>query len=447
MSINSSYTAWYISTFGYESPQKADQADINGTRYWQIGVSVPIPNPHFRYPKKASYNIITDSTTGQVSVRIQFASASLRSLFENLMQENLYGLVSNNSTRQGEIVQLSGDFTEQSSYSIDIKFRNGLENAYTGNNSLLNIFFAKMAEKWECDSEELVPVNLRKVFPVEIENMIGSPFAQRLHMDSTSFISGKTQKFFTVIPNLQNYVPITEDKFKQTKQNYRYRIGARYCIKYNPQPAGDSTSYGLIRIVLPGCTSQNKVLLNYIEGTNELFYLFNSSSFNDWDTYPNIVDSTEKKKVVIQFTGDSTGRDLYFSIEDIYLEHSAGVETTLGCLLLTRVPNRDSIQMDNETFEENIQLSNADRFPYFPFGNPNRSGKLRLSCTFENSNMDTYYKLKILESFQSDGFNINLHTHLKEHPEVLIGRMKIGPYSKGIFDLNKVSFAFEFMEV
>mgnify|MGYP001561035538 CR=1 FL=1 len=453
MGLISAYIAWYTTTFNYSTPQPADIDDPTFHRLWQLGVNVPIPNFHFTYPKKIVKTVFKNITaSSSTNFAIQFDSALERDKFKNLIVENLFVLITNNSTKVGEIQQLAGTYANDATnygLDIDIKTADDFVNSYTGGSTTVEFYTPQIAESWDVDHNLLVPKGLYKGYPVDFEDIDGKLFAQRLNISAGNY--NATEKIFeTSIPNLQEFVPTIAPNLN----DIYYRVGLRYYLKFSSNPTLVTESkVGAVTVKLPGCATTRKMLLNYATGLADRYYLFNSSAFTDWKTYDEIKASASYKKLQISMVntpliiGDSV--DLH--LDDIYLEHSGGAEfaadSPLGCLLMTYAPNREGLTMGADFVEEYNTLANGDKYPNHPFGNPNRSKKHRISCVFEDAPLDIYQKLKILEMWQHNGYNLNLHTHLPEMPEVLTGRMKLGDATKGIFDFKRVSFEFSFMEV
>jgi hypothetical protein len=443
MATNAAFLAWYVNTFTYSQPRPASEPDTRFWRLWQMGVNVPIANPHFTYEKKIIHPIQGINLVGTSVIHTLFDTATEMEQFLNLVKTRMYGLVSNDITKIGEIVRINSALVmSEEDNAIDILLDDSLINSYASGSSTLEFFTPQIAEKWDVDSEYLVPMGLVKGFPSDLLDIDGKLQAQQLFLASSSF-NATEKKFSSEIPNLQEYACSSNGLY--------YRIGLRYHISYNTLPASAAPSdAGTIMVKLPGCSAENKILLNYLSGAiYNKYFLYNSyPAFSDWMSFSDITDTAAYRKVEISFTGlASPVSDINFGVDDIYLEHSAGFESSLGCLLMTYAPNRDSLSIGADSNEETIQVSNSDKYPFFPLGNPNKSKKYSISCTFEDSNMDTYQKLRILETWQNNGFNLNLHTHLPELPEVLIGRMKLGAVKKGVFDFTRVSFDFEFTEV
>jgi len=442
MGVNAQYSAWYVNTFNYNIPQPADSPDRRFFRLWQMAVAVPIPNFHFTYPKKQNQAIIADATSGDAFILVGFTNANDRIQFKNLLASKNYALVSNTITKTSEGVRLSGDtedINDSTNYNLRLYIEDVLQYSYTANNAIIEFYTSKLAEKWSLDNKGLLPLGIRKGLPIELTDIDGKLFAQQLRLTAAEF-NLTEKKFYTEIPNLQEYA--------YANSGYTYRIGCRYYLAYTTAVPDSMALGGEIYVKLPGTNSPNKILLNYLNGTFNKYYLFNSIAFNDWKSYDLIKIIEANRRLEVSFVGFNTPTyDLDFGLDDIYLEHSAGFENILGALLLTMAPDRDSLDIGSDQTEESIKLANADRFPYFPYGNPNRTKKYSIGCTFTNSNMDTYEKLKILEMWQNDGFNLNLHTHMSELPEVLTGRMTLGHAKKGVFDFKKISFDFYFEEV
>ena len=458
MSTNSYYKNWYLNTFNYTLPRPADENASGRYRLWQIAVNIPIPNFHFTYPQKVIRQLIADSSAGADGVYVGFTDTTARDTFVNLINVKGYGLVTNTSTKIGEIVQLSGSYSFPGALSgqngVKVDFYEALNNSYTGGQGSFEFFTDKIAEKWKSTHPKLYPKGLKKKIPIEMYDMDGKFFAQQLAIDSSNF-NALPKSFSCELPNLHQFA--NNYDLQTGVIPIYYRLGLRYYIKYsgNPADASDAT-VGTIYARLNGTDNPNKIKLNYVGGTTNKYFVHNSyPAFNDWKSFTNIRDSSTYKELEIRFTGvNSPIRSLEFGLDDVYLEHSGGVEDStdlggscLGCLLLTNAPNRDSISMSEIKYEEEMVLSNGDKYSYFPMGSPNSNRKYRIACTFENSTMDTWRKLKIIETWQDAGYNINLHTHMPELPEVLTGRMKIGESRKDIFDFRRVSFSFEFEEV
>jgi len=445
MGTNAAYVAWYVNTYGYTAPRAANLVDPKFHRLWQMAVSVPIPNFHFTYPKKQI--LTTSANCGAASadpkaIKFTFGTVTDRSNFINTLQKGVYGLVANSITKAGEVVRLTGNSTA-SGYDVTITVMENMTANYTSGNATFEFYTPKLADNWAISHSALHPMGLRKSYPTELVNFDGKPFAQQLKLNDGSF--DDTQKLFsTTVPNLQEYA--------SSGNGLYYRIGCRYYIAYlgNIPASIDEATAGTIALYVMGCNTSKKMLLNYLNGDFGRYFLFNSyPGFTDWKSFEAIRDTMTNRNIIVEFINESGGERMGvdFGLDDIYLEHSAGFETDLGALLLTMAPDRDSLQITSQVVEEYITLANGDKFAYQPFGNPNRSRKYAIGCTFNNSNMDTYRKLKILESWQNDGYNLNLHTHMPELPEVLTGRMTLGTQSKGNWDFERVSFEFYFEEV
>jgi len=446
MATNAAYVAWYVSTFDYAHATPARIEDSRYWRSWQLGVNVPIPNPHFTWEKKVTMIGTNTQNSGASHIILNLGSTELRDRFKNLLTVQGYGVISNNATKIGEIVRIN-TWSNENSTTARIVFDRALEHTYTAPNYTIEFFSDRIASGWDVNDSLLVPRGLAKSYPVDLEDVDGKLQGQQLYIGSGNF-TGTQKEFTTNIPNIQEYA-------KQGNGLY-YRVGARYHIKYYPLPASiGSADAGYISVKILGCDTPEKIILNYITGAedNKYFIFHSYPAFSDWKTYNTLLDSTTYNRLYIAFVGGTaplSNLEINFGIDDIYLEHSAGFETTqdkLGTLLMTYAPNRESLSMNADSLEEVVQVSNADKYPFFPLGNPNKSKKYSIGCTFEDSNMDTYRKLQILQTWQDNGFNLNLHTHMPELPEVLTGRMKLGNLRKNVWAFTRVSFDFEFTEV
>lgn len=426
----SDYINFYKSTFNYSNPNPVGKIGTGFYRTWEIGVSVPVPNPHFNYQKKLRYAINTN-TLGAGYIGIGAGSTEAATKIANIIKAG-WSRLSKADGSLSEIVEILQASVNVAEVVIDWKV--APTNSFVPGD-IFEYYSPVNADQWASESSLLVPATMLKEYPADLGDIDGKLYAQQLQIVSTNYNS-TVRLFQAALPT---------DIHRYLNSSYNYRIGARYKMGWG----SDTTSRGEVSIKVTTNTVPKKLILNYFPTQYaDKFWLHNSDKFTDFLAEATIRASAQYMQIAVTNADATASVGTYkFSFEDIYWEHSAGVESLMGCLLLPNAPLRDSLSIDVLEGEfEDLIVSNNNRYPYFPRGNPNITRKHKISGTFDSVTNSQYQKLKIMERFQNDGFLINIHPHLSEVGQHLTGTLRIGAKRKNIFDMSRVSFDFEFVE-
>lgn len=451
MSSEAAWLAWYQATFDYAHPNPVGKgAGTPYYRYWEIGVAVPINNAHFCYPKKIRETILSSVAIGANTFTIRKDTTANATILKNYLTNLGIGQLFKADQSDNESFEIAS--ITQSTTDLIFVIYGTFTKAFSANDVFI-CYSSTMIDNWDVKNSLIVPTSLVKGFPVNYNDIDGKIRAQQLSIILSDITSDK--KYFET--------SLTTDIYRFIKSNYTYRIGARYYIGWRSSndDAGKvtlSTYNGAtfdISLDSNVYTSEEMINLSYwfdnsAIDTSELkhkYYVFNKVISNTIDS-TNIRDGARKLKLGIKLTGSSilVNNHVIIGLEDIYWEHSGGVESSLGCVLLPNAPNRDSIKIGY--IEEDLIIdrgSNNDGFLSFPRGNPNTNRKYTLTCTFTDVPLGIFNKLKIMEMFQNDGYLINIHPHFNELPQVLTGYLKITNVRKNgtMFGLTTFDLYFE----
>jgi hypothetical protein len=454
MSIESNFIDWYLATFSYSTPMPVGSgAGTPYFRFWEIAVNVPVPNAHFSYPKKIRESISSNISIGGSTFTITKDSTADATILKNYLAGLGFGQIFKADESDSEKFEIASVTSTDAVVTITI------QGTFTKTFSSADIFIcvsSVMVESWDIKSNLITPTSLVKGFPIDLNNIDGKIRAQQLSIPAQSLDTSK----------IYMECNLNDDIYRYLKSSYSYRIGARYYIAFRSSNSDGgvytssdySTMQPIISLDSDVYTSEQMINLAYwfnvssIDTSNSKhkYYNFNAKISNTLVDSTNLRDGARLLKLGLKATSanPSLTNHLIIGLEDIYWEHSGGVESTLGCILLPNAPDRNSINIGCVEEELNIdRAANNDGFLSFTRGNPNANRKYTLACNFNDVPLAIYNKLKIIETFQNDGFLINLHTHLNEFPQVLTGYMTIKNIKKSNPLFGLVSFEFYFEEV
>lgn len=445
---------WYLATFDYTHPNPVGRgAGTPYYRYWEIAVAVPVPNARLNRPKKVRKAIasFTANSGGEGIITITEGSAVLATILKNELAGLGFGRLHKADETDNETFEIKS--VTSSTITVTIKTQAPFTKTFVAG-AICTITSTTMANEWTVTDSLVTPTSLIKGFPINYNDIDGSINGQQLSIVLSDIDESNKYIETTLSPDIYRFI----------KSGYKYRIGARYYIGWRSNNSDGSTlsqaayNNAIFDISLNSnvYTSEEMINLSYWFDNSAIdssslkhkYYVFNSVISNTIVDSTSLRDGLRKLRIGIKGTGTIPfiNNHIIIGFENIYWEHSGGVESSLGCVLLPNAPTRESVNIGWIEEEFNIdRMANNDGVLSFTKGNPNVNRKYRISCTFIDVPMSALNKLKIIEMFQNDGYLINLHTHFNELPQVLTGYLKISNIKKTgvLFALTTFDFVFE----
>lgn len=464
----SDFVTWY-------SNNVAIKGSANGTclanytspyfKYWELGVGLPIKNSRFAVKKRIRKLLSANVIVGATSFKFTEGSNLLALIARNEIAETFSSRascllrISKADWSYSEIIELhSSTPTSVSGSEVTVNLMTGttFANAFS-TNDIMEFVSPLIADGWNAFHHCLQPMGLLKAFPLDFNNLIGDMIAQRVVVTgaglNTYCYGGSTYQYF------ETSYPTDIDRwtsYDKVAVPYYYRFGAAWRLSVLTNITNISwatTSIGMVSTLV----SPNGEWINLLPSTmptgfqQDKLYVSNSAGFaSNTLKNPPTLRATAQQVGFDWHTGVNThtsNEEVRFDIHDIWYEHSAGLESVLGCVVLQVPPQRESIAINKVEGEtETFRLANNGLYAYHPKGNPNEFGKYQISCTFESVPIGMLRKLQKLESFQNDGFMINLHPKYPDLPQCLQGRLKVSNIRKAVYAFDRVTFDFEFEE-